>query len=120
MAKVEIRRILCQIDFSAFSAHAFAHAGTMAAWYEVALTVLHVLPDTVVPSSELVYMGNPMLLELGTNEAIQSELASFVAPPRRAGLHADGEVREGKPAGEDRAGGTGPPRRPHRDGDPRP
>jgi nucleotide-binding universal stress UspA family protein len=100
MAKIEIRRILCPTDFSAFSAHAFAHAVSMAAWYEAAVTVLHVLPDTVAPASELAYMGNPMLVEPGLNEAIQAELASFVAPARRAGLHADGEVREGKPAGE--------------------
>lgn len=100
MAKIDIHRVLCPTDFSAFSAQTFAHAVAMAAWYEAALTVLHVVPDTMVPSSELAYMGNPMLLEPGLNEAVQSELASFVAPARRAGLHADGEVREGKPAGE--------------------
>jgi nucleotide-binding universal stress UspA family protein len=100
MTKTDIRRILCPTDFSAISARAFEHAASMAAWYEAAVTVLHVLPDTVVPSSELAYMGNPMLLERAPNDAIESEVASFVAPARRAGLHADGEVREGRPAGE--------------------
>lgn len=100
MTKIDIRRILCPTDFSAFSGRAFEHAVSMAASYEAAVTVLHVLPDTVVASSELAYMGSPMLLAAGLNEAIRSDLASWVAPARRAGLHADGEVREGKPAGE--------------------
>ena len=100
MAKIEIRRVLCPTDFSAFSAHAFAHAVSMAAWYEAAVTVLHVLPDTVVPASELAYMANPMLLDPALREAIQADLSSLVAPARRVGLHAEGELREGKPAAE--------------------
>jgi nucleotide-binding universal stress UspA family protein len=100
MAKIDIRRVLCPTDFSAFAAQTFAHAVAIATWYEAALTVLHVLPDAMTLSSELAYMGNPMLLEPGLNEAVESELASLVAPARRAGLHADGEVRQGKPAGE--------------------
>ncbi|HEY2942017.1 MAG TPA: universal stress protein [Vicinamibacteria bacterium] len=100
MAKIDIRRVLCPTDFSAFSARAFEHAVAMAAWHEARLTVLHILPDTVVPSNELAYMGNPMLLERGRSEDTQSWLADVVAPACRAGLHVDGEVREGKPAGE--------------------
>lgn len=100
MTKIDIRRIVCPTDFSAFSGRAFERAVAMAAWYQAALTVLHVLPDTVVPSSELAYMGNPMLLDPTLREAIQGDLSLLVAPARRAGLHAAGELREGKPATE--------------------
>lgn len=41
---IEITRILCPIDFSAFSDHALAYAARMAAWYGAKLQVLHVMP----------------------------------------------------------------------------
>jgi nucleotide-binding universal stress UspA family protein len=100
MAKIDIRRILCPTDFSASSARALEHAVTMAVWYEAALTVLHVLPDTVVAASELAYMANPVLLDLPLREATEADLSSLVAPARRVGLPAEGELREGKPAAE--------------------
>lgn len=100
MTKIDIRRILCPTDFSAFSTRAFEHAVTLAAWYEAALTVLHVLPRAVVPASELAYMGNPMLIDPALREAPWAELSSLVAPARAVGLHAEGELREGKPAAE--------------------
>jgi len=47
---VEIRRILCPIDFSEFSRRAFDHAVAIAQWYESTITVLHVSasPSVVV------------------------------------------------------------------------
>lgn len=46
----EITRILCPIDFSAFSDRALAYATRMAAWYGAKLHVLHVVP-TLPPST---------------------------------------------------------------------
>jgi nucleotide-binding universal stress UspA family protein len=97
---IDIRRILCPTDFSAFSARALEHAVTIAAWYEAALTVLHVVPDTALAASGLAYMANPMLLDPALRQAIQTDLSSVVAPARRVGLHAEGVLREGKPAAE--------------------
>ena len=53
---IEIRRILCPIDFSEFSRRAFDHAVAIAKWYESTITVLHVLP-TPVP---VVYAPGPV------------------------------------------------------------
>jgi nucleotide-binding universal stress UspA family protein len=39
---IQIRNILCPVDFSEFSRHAVDHAAAMARWYEAQLTVLHV------------------------------------------------------------------------------
>ena len=39
---IEIRRILCPIDFSDDSRHALAHATAVASWYGAAITLLHV------------------------------------------------------------------------------
>ena len=39
---IEIRRVLCPIDFSAYSRHALDHAIAVARWYESTITVMHV------------------------------------------------------------------------------
>jgi nucleotide-binding universal stress UspA family protein len=46
---IEIKRVLCPIDFSAYSARALAYAAKMTAWYGARLRVLHVMP--VLPPS---------------------------------------------------------------------
>jgi nucleotide-binding universal stress UspA family protein len=100
MKKIAIRRILCPTDFSAFSARALEHAVTLAEWYEAALTILHVVPGTMVAASELGYLANPMLLDATLREPIQADLSTLVAAARRGGLEAEGELRDGTPAAE--------------------
>ncbi len=46
---MRIQRVLCPVDFSEFSRRALHHAHAVAAWYEAALDVLHVLPDVIPP-----------------------------------------------------------------------
>lgn len=41
---IEINRILCPVDTSAFSEHALAYAMKIAVWYNAKLEVLHVMP----------------------------------------------------------------------------
>ena len=41
---IEIKRILCPIDFSEYSEHALRYAMKMAKWYSASLQVLHVMP----------------------------------------------------------------------------
>ena len=53
---IEIRRVLCPIDFSECSRHALHHAIAVARWYDSTLTVLHVvanLPTMDVPGVPL-------------------------------------------------------------------
>lgn len=38
---IEIKNILCPVDFSSFSRHALAHAVLIAQWYDATLTVFH-------------------------------------------------------------------------------
>jgi nucleotide-binding universal stress UspA family protein len=99
VTKIDIRRILCPTDFSACSARAFEHAVTLTAWYEAALTLVHVLPDAV-PAIALGYMAQPRLLDPALREASQANLSSLLALVRRQGLHAEGELRLGRPAAE--------------------
>ena len=55
---IEIRRILCPIDFSDHSRRALDHAVAIAAWFESTVTVLHVCP--VLPAASYV-LGTPSL-----------------------------------------------------------
>jgi len=98
MNKIEMRRIVCPTDFSATSARAFEHALVLAAWYEAPVTVLHVLPEAVVASAGLPYMGSPLLLEGSLRESVQADLTALVGPANRAGLNASTELRDGNPA----------------------
>jgi nucleotide-binding universal stress UspA family protein len=97
---IEIHRILCPTDLSATSAHAFEHAVALAAWYEAALSILHVTQSAVVPYSELAYIGTPLLLEPGVHDRTLAELSALAAPARKIGLRADADVRQGNPAAE--------------------
>ena len=45
---IEIRRILCPIDFSDYSRRALDHAIAIARWYESTVTVLHVFSPAPV------------------------------------------------------------------------
>lgn len=52
---IEIKRILCPIDFSEYSARALEFAVRMAAWYRAAVHVVHVMP--VLPPSTISALG---------------------------------------------------------------
>lgn len=74
---VQIHRILCPVDFSDFSRHAFHHAAAVAGWYESELIVLHVfssVPNAGVPPTQL---GD------GEREALVTEMRRFIGqtPP---------------------------------------
>lgn len=61
---VEIKRILCPIDFSEASAHAAAHAVAIARWFGSSITALHVYNPVFLPVPGLTiagYRGEPTL-----------------------------------------------------------
>ena len=95
MAKIDIQRILYPTDFSDASRRAFEYALAVAAWYEAAITAVHMVPDTMAPTSEVAYLGNPILLDPPAQEAALCELSAVVAPARKLGLHAETTLREG-------------------------
>jgi nucleotide-binding universal stress UspA family protein len=66
---IEIKRILCPIDFSDHSIHALDHAVAFAKWYGSSITVIHVRPPAPVP-----YPAGPGMV------------ATFLTPQERAAL----------------------------------
>jgi nucleotide-binding universal stress UspA family protein len=74
---IEIKRILCPVDFSDFSHRSLDHAAAIARWYEAQLTVLHVLPR--MPATEF----SPVLATEQDRERACTELRALTAhlPP---------------------------------------
>jgi nucleotide-binding universal stress UspA family protein len=54
---IEIRQILCPVDFSDFSQHALAHAAALARWYGAGLTVQYVYRVSIPPAALAPGMG---------------------------------------------------------------
>ena len=78
---IEMRRILCPVDFSPFARRALDHASILADWYGAELAVLHVVPLTptifgVAAGMSAVAMGPT------ETEALRRELETFTAATR--------------------------------------
>lgn len=96
---IEIRRILCPVDFSDSSRRALDHAMAVARWYGASVTGLHVAPLPPVAASP----SGPILLEPGlyTPELRQQLLADtrrLLESEQAAGVTTDAVVVEGAPA----------------------
>ncbi|HEY7187831.1 MAG TPA: universal stress protein [Vicinamibacterales bacterium] len=61
---IQIRRILCPVDFSDISQHALDHAAAIAHWYDATLTLLFVFPN--LPAMDL----PPLVLEDADRERL--------------------------------------------------
>ena len=99
---VEIRRILCPIDFSDASRHALAHAVTIGQWYGSQITVLHVgNPMIVLAVTPPVLFAEPspgVLAGKTSRQELEEHLGEWLAPAKSAGLQTDAIVDEGNPA----------------------
>ena len=73
MNMIQIRSILCPVDFSEISRHAFDHAAAMAAWYEAHLTLLYVYAN--VPTMDL----PPLVLEDADRDRLTDDLQRMAA-----------------------------------------
>jgi nucleotide-binding universal stress UspA family protein len=70
---LEIRNVLCPVDFSDFSRHALDHAAAIASWYGTRLSVLHVVPNLL--SLELAFSP----IDDREGERLQTHLQHFTA-----------------------------------------
>jgi nucleotide-binding universal stress UspA family protein len=94
---IEIKRILCPIDFSDFSQRAVDHALGIARWYEATVTLLHV--RALVPIAPAVpEMLPPMALTVEERDELMAALARYI--PADPGVAIEREVAEGHAATE--------------------
>ena len=98
---IEIRRILCPIDFSEFSRRALDHAIAIARRYRSTVTALHVFTPVPVPAFGPGPLGfEPILLTDVDREQLLADTKAFAAAESAPGIAVDAILREGHTAGE--------------------
>ena len=95
---IEIRRILCPIDFSDHSRRALDHAIAIARWYESTVMALHVFSPTPVAAVPLV--SEPILLAPVDRDQLLARTKAFAETESAPGVALEAVVREGNTAGE--------------------
>jgi nucleotide-binding universal stress UspA family protein len=102
---VDVRRVLCAVDFSDCSRRALTYAVDLAMWYECRLAVLYVHPLLLtgialasLPAAPTV--PPPAALSPAEREALRRQLHDFVLADTARRLVVDALVREGDVAGE--------------------
>lgn len=97
---VEIKRVLCPVDFSDFSRHALDHAVAVARWYGAAVTAVHVIPPvaSMIPSGDT-GLYPPVVFTPDDLKQFQTELSGFVELSA-ADVPIDAVVVEGSITGE--------------------
>lgn len=98
---IELRRILCPIDFSDFSRRALDHAVALAKWYDSTVTVFHVA--TVVPAAAY-GPGDPILpsmfLTAEDREQLLRSLTAFATTEAGSSVPLQFDVGQGSAATE--------------------
>jgi nucleotide-binding universal stress UspA family protein len=98
---IEIRRILCPVDFSAHSRRALDHAIALARCYKSTVTVQHVFsaaPIAAVSSGPAVFQ--PIVLTPVDREQLLADVKAFAEQEGAPGVTLDAAVCEGQAATE--------------------
>lgn len=101
---VEIRSVLCPVDFSDFSRRALDHAVTVARWYGARLTVLYVHHVEIPSIAQFAGLGSASIesvsLSLSDREQLRRQLESMVRPEAVKNMPVEFCVAEGGIADE--------------------
>jgi nucleotide-binding universal stress UspA family protein len=96
---IDIRHILCPIDFSDYSRRALDHALAIARWYESTVTVLHVYsPVPAVAFSPGPVIFEPTVFSPVAREQLVAETKVFIDKEAARGITIEAVVRAGTPA----------------------
>jgi len=97
---VEIRHILCPIDFSHTARHALEHAIAVSKWYESQVTALHVIHPMFLYPPTILFAEFPksQLPTAAERRSLEEQLRAWLEPAGRAGVKTDVLVDDGNPA----------------------
>jgi len=98
---IEIRNILCPVDFSDYSRRALDHAIALARWYKSTVTVLQVYSSAPVAAfgpGPVVF--EPIVLTPTDREQLLADTRAFAETRSAPGVVIEAVVREGNTAGE--------------------
>jgi nucleotide-binding universal stress UspA family protein len=94
----QLNRIVCPVDFSDCSRHAFDHAVAIARWYEAELAVLHVFTDRqpvdMIPTLAGPSLRTPVRPGLGRQQEVAREVHRFVKGSDIEGVDVEEMVQE--------------------------
>lgn len=96
---MDVKRILCPLDFSEPSAHALDQAVQLARWYGARLSVLHVRP-TVVPHPDISPEGHMAPWLVAELEALRHRVSAACTDAATAGVQVDALTSAGDPVHE--------------------
>ena len=98
---IEIRRILCPVDFSDYSRRALDHAIAIARWYESTVTALHVFsPAPVAAWGPGPVVFEPIVLTAVDREQLLADTKAFIEAETAPWVAIEAVVREGNTAAE--------------------
>jgi nucleotide-binding universal stress UspA family protein len=97
-AMIEMRRVLCPVDFSETSRHALEHALAVARWYEARVTVLHVIHPLLVLDPPVLFVEASREPELADVGSMHVRLRQWLDAANAPG-DVDIAVDEGNPVG---------------------
>lgn len=98
---IEIKRVLCAVDFSEHSRRALDHAVAIARWYEASVTALYVYslaPVAAVGPGALAF--EPIVLTEVDRRRLRADVQAFAAGESAPGVTLHAAIREGFPATE--------------------
>ena len=97
---IEIRSILCPIDFSETSRHALEHALAIARWYDSEIVALHVVDLPLLPPLPILSaaVGDPVVVQEQDHRRRAEEALHAWLEPHRPGVRADVLIGQGRPA----------------------
>ena len=96
---MDIKRILCPIDFSDASAHAIDQAVVIAGWYKARITALHVCSPMLLSVPGLGMSGRGEAAGDTDTERLRNEAAAHCEAATTAGIGLDVLIDIGQPAG---------------------
>jgi nucleotide-binding universal stress UspA family protein len=98
---IEIRRILCPIDFSDHARNALEHAIAIGRWYDATVTVLYVLsPVPVAAWGPGPVVFEPIVLTSVDRDQLLADTRAFAQTDSAKGVGIEALVREGNTSGE--------------------
>ncbi len=94
---VEIRNVLCAVDFSDTSRHALEHAAAIAGWYHSKVTALHVMQSLYFASPPVLFADFAMAPSDTDRAQAREWLAEWVSHTPTQGVPIDVQVTDGLP-----------------------
>ena len=95
---MDIKRILCPIDFSDASTHAIDQAVAFASWCKARITVLHVCSPMHLTDTGLEMSGPGEAIHNPETEHLRSRTAAHCEAATTAGIGLDILIDRGQPA----------------------